>query len=408
MRKMRLLFWVAFVLPACGPSPGPPVGNCDGLLAEECALRVEEWGTYTSVQASDGHALGGVHHEDERLPAWVHNRDRGVDPYYVENLPEEPLQQLETPVLYFWSPVARQVAVTVDFPRGIVGQWYPDAQSFAPDLGHMAALAGGTMSWQLNVDPAMRPDAFIPVDPNEIWAPSRRVASTPVKWTSSFDGTEEREQFIFYRGLGTFDPPIRVVASDDGMLRVSNPSAETASAAFLLRVSGDRGRITKLGPLDSGVTQVVSAPLAEDDLDTYVMTAHSMLEEALVGSGLHTDVARAMVDTWSRSWFRNTGLRLLYLAPRAWTDAWLPTTVTPTPAAFVRTLVGRIEVLTPADERYVLDLLRVRQSTGSTSVELGSLGRFAEPRLLRALEMLEVPDEISYARAQADSVHATR
>jgi hypothetical protein len=364
---------------------------------------VEEWGTYTSVQASDGHALGGVHHEDERLPSWVHRRDLGAGDYYLEQLPEEPLQQLETPVLYFWSPVARAVRVTVGFPRGIVGQWYPEAETFLPALREMKALAGGSMTWQLTLDPAMDPATLLPVDPEEIWAPSRRVASTPVRFAGA--AGEEREQFIFYRGLGTFDPPIRIVAGDD-QLRITNASTDTPRQAFVLRVTSTGGRIERLGALEPGASKLVPIPAASDSLDSYVAAAHAMLSEALTESGLHEDVARAMVDTWSRSWFRNTGLRVLYLAPRAWTDAWLPTTITPTPAAFVRTLVGRIEVLTPREERDLIALLRARMKTQEW-LDVATLGRFAEPRLRRAAELM-TPTEQAFVNGYVLSAHQRR
>jgi hypothetical protein len=114
-----------------------------------------------------------------------------------------------------------------------------------------------------------------------------------------------------------------------------------------------------------------------------------------------------MVDTWSRSWFKNQGLRVLYLAPRAWTDAWLPTTITPAPASFVRTLVGRIEVLTPAEELDLITTLHARRVAGSV-FDLTSLGRFAEPRLLRAVEMMRDPDDAAYARQLALEAHRWR
>lgn len=367
-------------------APPPPDTGAPDVVCLTCGPRVEEWGTYTSVQASDGHTLGGVHHEDERLPAWVHRRDWGPNSYFLEQLPEEPRQQLETPILYFWSPVARPVRVTVEFPRGVVGQWYPAAETFLPELRKMTELARGSMTWQLTLDPAISPASFPAVDPHEIWAPSRNVASTPVRWTSP-DGAEEREQFIFYRGLGTFVPPIRVVARDGGRLEIANTAPEVPPAAFLLRVSGGRGRIVALGALGAGGPREALAPTADEPLDSYVDTARALLEKALVESGLSADVARAMVDTWARSWFTNPGLRLLYLAPRAWTDAWLPTTITPAPSSFVRTLVGRIEILTPEEERSLVALLKSRAATGPY-LDITTLGRFAEPRLLRAVELL--------------------
>src|SRR5213078_3323676 len=138
--------------------------------------------------------------------------------------------------------------------------------------------------------------------------------------------------------------------------------------------------VARIGALAAGATAVVPIPAAADDAATYVATARALLEQALVASGLHAEVARAMVDTWSRSWFRNEGLRLLYLAPRAWTDAWLPTTITPAPSAFVRTLVGRIEVLTPEEERGLVTTLRA-QRQANLFLDPSTLGRFAEPRL---------------------------
>jgi hypothetical protein len=296
------------------------------------------------------------------------------------------------------------VEVTVQFPRGVVSQWYPEAAHYAPDLNAMTTLAGGAMTWRLTVDPAMDPASFLPVSPDEIWAPSRHVASAPVRWTTPA-GTEEREQFIFYRGLGTFEPPIRIVSSD-AELRIGNQSRETPAQAFVLQVTGDRGRIARLGPLPPGVTRAAIPP-AEDSLDEYVAQARALLGQALVESGLHADVAQAMVDTWTRSWFRNQGLRVLYLAPRSWTDAWLPTTITPAPTSFVRTLVGRIEVLTPREEGALV--ARVKSGVmGQIGLDLATLGRFAEPRLLRSVEQLTAPDEVSYARGYAGAAHQAR
>src|SRR5262249_15173138 len=148
--------------------------------------------------------------------------------------PEEPIQQLETPVLYFWSSTARAVQVDVGFPQGIVGQWYPEAASFTPELGALTKMASGQMSWQVMVDPAIDAAGVGSVSPDEIWAPSREVESTPV----SYGG--ETEQFIFYRGLGMFDPPVRVEAAAGGGLRVRNAGTEAIDGVIVLR-SGDAG-----------------------------------------------------------------------------------------------------------------------------------------------------------------------
>jgi hypothetical protein len=410
MRRSRTLSQLvgALSLIACNapgvPASPPPGQVCPGGAG--CGLTVQEWGTYTSVEASDGHPLGGVHHVDEALPPWVHSRNwTRRDAYFFESLPEEPLQQLETPVLYFWSTEKTAVRVDVRFPEGVVGEWYPDASAFAPAVGGCTEIAGGSMRWDVTVDPDLTPATFAQVDPANIWAPSRRVAATPVRFATP-SGAHEDEQFIFYRGLGRFDPPVHVVAGGDGQLRIGNASADEVAAAFLLHVDGQAARIVALGALAAGETRVAPIPAASDGLDAFVAQAHALLHDALVASGLADDVARAMVDTWTRSWFKNQGLRVLYLAPRRWTDGYLPIAITPAPAQMARTLVGRVEIITPAEEAALVSSLRQHAAAGAP-FDLSTLGRFAEPRLRRALELLTDPtDDRAYAQALLDQAHA--
>jgi hypothetical protein len=387
---------------ACTTDDRCHAGYCTGTATDSCGLVVQEWGTYTSVEASDGHALGGVHHVDEALPTWVHSRNwSNRSAYFFEQLPEEPLQQLETPVLYFWAPEVTTAHIAIDFPQGVVGEWYPDAAAYTPAIGNCTSIGGGQMSWDVTLDPSIATSSFAAVDPTNIWAPSRNVASTPVK----NDKTAEAEQFIFYRGLGKFDPPVHVVAGGDGQLRVTNSSSDDLAAAFVLVVDGNQGQVVSVGALHGGETRAVPVPAATRDLDGYVADAQGALHGALVGSGLKDDVARAMVDTWTRSWFKNEGLRVLYLAPRSWTDGYLPTTITPAPSAFVRTLVGRVEIIQPSEESALVANVRAHAISGEP-LDLTTLGRFAEPRLRRTLELLDPKqDDIAYAQSLIDQAH---
>ena len=379
----------------------PPCADasCDGLVAQE-------WGTYTSVQGSDGKTLGGVHHVDEALPTWVHRRNfTNPSEYFFEKLPEEPLQQLETPVIYFWSKKPLDVEVRVDFPRGIVGEWFPDAKTYAPKVDELTGVANGTMTWSVSLDPAITPLSFSHVEPTEIWAPSRNVASTPLHFTNPA-GITESEQFIFYRGLATYDAAIRVTSGEDGVLHVTNTSTDDVPAAFALQVTGDKAQIVPIGALLAGKTLDVTPPAPTQPLDNYVTEAQRVLKESLVASGLYDDVAKAMVDTWTRSWFKNVGLRILYLAPRKWTDGWLPMTMTPMPVSLTRTLVGRIEVITKADETALVASIREAAKTHA-AFDLAPLGRFAEPRLRRAFDLLTAPtDDKVYAQGLVDQSHA--
>lgn len=366
-------------------------------------ITVHEWGTYTSVHATDGHALGGVHHVDEALPSWVYRRHFTPYDYYFETLPEEPLEQLETPVLYFHSDHLEAVKVEVSFPEGLVSEWYPDASGFLPPMNGITQLAGGAMTWDVTLDPAINPSSFLAVSPEEIWAPSRNVASTPVRFTPAA-GTPQTEQFIFYRGLAKFAPPFRTSVAADGTITLVNASPESISAVFLLRTDATGGAFVSLGELAAGGQLTHATPSIDTSMLSFLGAAHLALETALMGTGLYADEAQAMVDTWTRSWFQNVGLRVLYLAPRAWTEKWLPTKITPAPSEFTRTLVGRVELLTVAEEQQLVS--DISAAASADAIHLTSLGRFAEPRVARALEQLSDPAALQRATTLHQNAHS--
>ena len=140
-------------------------------------------------------------------------------------------------------------------------------------------------------------------------------------------------------------------------------------------------------------------------MNAFLQAARAGLRGALLDTGLYADEAQAMVDTWTRSWFTNLGLRVLYAAPRAWADSWLPMTVTPKPDALVRTLVGRIEVMTHSEEARLVGTVQ-EASQARTPIDVASLGRFAEPRLERAVELITDPAAKALADDTRQTVHA--
>ncbi len=372
-----------------GPAPTRP-GPTQSVVQP---FVVHEWGTYTSVQGSDGASLEGMHHEEEQLPAFVHRR--AVVPQGMkglEILPEGVTQKLETPVLYFYSDRARAVTVDVGFPQGVVSEWYPQAASTAPAVGALTGVRDGHARWEIELDATLA-DADLPaVDEDDVWAPSRRVAAMALR------AGEERERFIFYRGLGRFEMPFRVTSqAGSPALTVRNDGAEDVPAVFLLRVDGPTGVIESLGPLAAGESRVVVPTPKEHPLDLYSAEARALVAEALEDTGLFEDEALAMVDTWFHSYFRTPGLRVLYVAPRAWTDALLPLTVSPGPDELVRTLIGRVEVLTADDEAALVAQVQAAAS-GSANLSPTALGRFAEPRLRRAQALLAARGEAAAAQ----------
>jgi hypothetical protein len=110
------------------------------------------------------------------------------------------------------------------------------------------------------------------------------------------------------------------------------------------------------------------------------------MARSLVQEGLYRREAMAMVNTWRNSWFAEDGLRVLYVLPSSWTARTLPLTMGPAPRELVRVMVGRAEVLTPAQEQRLSDELTKAEVGDSEAREraiadLRQLGRFAEPAL---------------------------
>jgi hypothetical protein len=125
------------------------------------------------------------------------------------------------------------------------------------------------------------------------------------------------------------------------------------------------------------------------------------LRTALVETGLYEDEAQAMVDT-GVSYFARPPAAALHPAARVDRCA-LPIAIEPVPDELVRTMVGR-EILTSNEELALADWLAESAATTTTPepAVLDDLGRFAEPRLRRALELLEDPEAQSYTQALID------
>ena len=372
-------------------------------------VEVHEWGTFTSVQSPDGEDMEGLHHEEEPLPSFVHGRGGmcwGVAKC-MEIVPVGVTQKMETPVIYFHGTpkdtAGDAVAtVRVDFPKGIISQWFPEATAWEPALGSLngaETLGGGAMTWTVTFNP----EGFAPpvVSESDIWAPSRRVpAATPLRGPNGED-----EHFIFYRGIGRFSLPVRTVSvpGDVDEVQVWNDhGADIIPAAFLVRVEEGGAGIVPLGEIAAGgqVTRPDQVPLT--DMERFIADARGHLTAALTESGLTLDEPVAMVDTWAVSYFHTPGLRVLYVLPRAWPDELLPLTLSFEPTRVVRTLVGRIEVTTHDELDEVEGAFLAAIAAGVNSWEtLGmkevlALGRYAEAKMRALRERTDDAEVITY------------
>ncbi|MBI2372827.1 MAG: hypothetical protein HYV07_02390 [Deltaproteobacteria bacterium] len=372
--------------------PEPPLAQS----AAGALMAAHEWGTFTSVMGSDGKSLEGLQHTEELLPSFVHMRDATAGPTKGAGGLAAPVhQKLETPVIYFYGVDGVSVSVDVSFPKGVISEWYPEAATFAPELGAPLLLTGGRMRWELElVDTAVVPE----VAEDSVWAPSRRVAARGVRVRQG--QAIEDEGFVFYRGLGCFEVPISVTSKGDE-ITISNASSDDLAGVVVLLGGEEEGGVISLGTLEAnGSRTIARAEIPLYAAEHYIRDAKATLAQSLETSGLYPDEARAMVDTWTRSYFVGAGLRVLYVVPRVWTDELLPIEISPNPAELVRTLVGRIEVMTETEEQDVIADLAAAKAAGRF-VSPTLYGRFTEPKLRRAAELITDPTLKEFASIMA-------
>ncbi len=322
-----------------------------------------EWGTFTSVADREGNPVTWypITGPDD-LPCFVR---RFTFAFGKAGFPGR--IRMETPVIYFYGPAALTASVQVRFPRGLITEWFPAADEVAPRLSPQESdwnsrrnLDGRIEWWTVQISANARGPFPDERRPSHYYA-ARATDAAPVAAGGS------AEKFLFYRGVGRFDPPLTAAATEDRRLRVRTSRRISKLIAFENR----DGRIgfRLFGPLD-GETYV-DRPAIEGGL----ADLRGLLEELLTEFGLYRKEAAAMVKTWEDSWFEE-GTRVLYIVPRDLVDEELPLAIEPPPSAVARVFVGRVEMVTP---EIVDDAARAIEKRDAGS--LTRLGRFLQPIL---------------------------
>jgi hypothetical protein len=339
-----------------------------GAAASPYTFVVHEWGTFTSVAGEDGVALDWLPLEGKSdLPSFVYSVERGGGGLRGERTQigkgeTRGTVRMETPVVYFYADAPQKVSLSVGFPKGSITEWYPQAQ----------AVEGGRIDWgTFLVEPV--DDEPLPREaaPSHYY-PARETDASIVRVCGT--ETTEREKFLFYRGVGTFDLPLKVALAPDG--HAVQVSGGAVGKVVVFERQGARVGWT-ITPLDRERGARVTRP----SLDRKIDDLGGELTQLLTGEGLYAREASAMVATWRDQWFEE-GLRAFYVLPRGATDTALPMKISPSPTSLVRVLVGRVELITPETERAVAALV-----PGDRTEVLRTLraryGRFAEPILRR-------------------------
>jgi hypothetical protein len=357
-----------------------------GLMGSEktvvfSGLTAHEWGTFTSIAGDKGQAvewspLSG----STDLPAFVeHFRNAGF------KLGLRGTVRMETPVLYFYDSREETVSVNVRFAKGVITEWYPQASRVEPTVAlYDVSLNGkqpdGSISWDAVTATPDAPADF-PADnrANHYYA-ARQTASTPILVKTPRG--EQREKFLFYRGVANFAAPIAARMTVEGQVQIENRGEDEIPGVILFERRGEKVGFRVGSALKDRA--ILDAP-------ELTQTADSLgreLEGLLVSRGLYQDEAHAMVETWRNSWFEE-GSRLLYLVPDGFVNAVLPLSIRPTPGQTVRVFVGRLELITPSTEKAVERALATHD--GAT---LSKFGRFLEPILQAMMKKESNPERL--------------
>lgn len=347
------------------------------VLRGDSPLIVHEWGTFTSIAGKDGVALEWRPlNGSTDLPKFVHtNQNGGEGLRHGWTKLDEATVRMETPVLYFYSDNEIDVSVKVDFPKGKITEWYPQARTVntGVDWGRLRVMPGAAVN--------------LPVDYQEShYYPARETDAAPIQVCATNGKSAQHEKFLFYRGVGTFGLPVSVQLKSEKVALKNLGKDEIAHLIIFENRGGKLGY--RLLDGFTGETTVERPPL-----DKNIESLLYDLKVMLVASGLYEKEATAMIKTWRSSWFEE-GMRVFYILPRQDTDAVLPITIDPRPAELVRVLVGRTEVITPEMEKAVQKQISMLGDP-SPEVREGAMqnirryGRFSEPILKRILESEE-------------------
>jgi hypothetical protein len=317
-------------------------------------LTVHEWGTFTSVAGPAGHAVQWMPLEGpDDLPCFVERYDARFKGTQAGTV------RMETPVLYFYSAEETTVDVDVSFNSGAITEWYPHAAVTPRQVTYGMVDRPGfasRASWNhVRVTPRAEPELPTEAGPSHYYL-ARETDSAPLALSA------QQEKFLFYRGLGSFQPPIVARLTGAGTIEITNPRQESLGDVILFENRG--GKMAYLVRQITGDKTTLTPPV----LGNGKTPPTAELEKILIARGLFAREAKAMVDTWRDSWFEE-GARLFYLPSRAAIDAILPLQIAPQPTSIARAFVGRVELITPRTEQDVMTAIET--GNGEAMVKYG-------------------------------------
>lgn len=412
-------------------APGDHAVYADEAQNVTDRLVVHEWGTFTTFSGSDGVYLEFRPLADPQsdLPDFVFNRASSSQRRFLTKSKLRGKVRMETPVTYFYTDQIREVNVRVDFPSGLLTEFYPPVREMLPPLNEKVAFTEGeplgnsSLDWgrvtlipvdQLapNVqDPQLREqisrhlaESAVPRGSNDRHYVQARATDSALvhvsgttrpelmSWSPSEGGFMEK--FLFYRGVGRFELPVKATFDQKEQVTLRNDGPLPLNSAILINVRGKTIRAQAIGRVPAN-REIPFGSMRDMTLDEL----SSVVQDVLVSEGLYPKEAASMVDTWKQSWFGEEGTRVLYIVPEQTTDELLPLTITPRPDETLRVLVGRMEIMSPTAEKRLINAVQQssqtravylakpkeyrKQNAFPVSEQIQSFGRMTDPALVR-------------------------
>ena len=279
-----------------------------------------EWGTFTSVALDTGApARWAPWTGPADLPCFVH-RESARWKFELSGL-----VRMETPVIYFYSDQPATVSVNVDFPKGLITEWYPQAKVRSAQSA--TSLERGGVRWD-NVAVIPGSNVALPTSKASHYFAARNTDAAPLR------AGQENEKLLFYRGVGDFAVPLHARYPGDGLLEIRNVGPDTIPVVIAFENQGGKVGYRVVRDLKGEVS------VAPPSLTANVTALHSLLARELAAAGLYGKEAAAMIETWRDSWFE-VGMRVFYVLPRAEVDRVLPLQIKPAPAQVAREAITR-------------------------------------------------------------------
>jgi hypothetical protein len=363
------------------------VGIHCAAFAGQDRFVAHEWGTFTSVQSADGIQLEWNPFVPAELPKFVYGQAHRRVAGFGLKADLIARQRMETPVIYFYSETPRKVDVTVNFPEGKVTEWYPQVTN--PKSG------GRTMQWKdlqiMRSAESLMQDAKLPREASGSHYYAARETTANLVQTKG-----ETEKFIFYRGVGSFTAPLRVMVAgpDEDVLHLQNTGADALRHFYVVQIRNGSAAFSHFSSMAPEASRQVKLEprSAMKPLSDFQDQIGKAMAASLEKEGLYSAEASAMVKTWRDSWFGEDGVRVLYVLGRQWTDRTLPLKIEPAPDEIARVMVGRAEVIFPSQEWKLLKQI-VRYSEAAPEARMAiidetkalGMGRFADAAVRRLL-----------------------